>query len=134
MPQFLSACYPSTLCASRSSGGWSPREQMITGTTQERNLYHGIVDGKTVLVCRQVDDFAIACASPNITDRVITESGHWCLDQDGNAFLQQWCRRAPDPRLYSAFLRNLKIHQIYFNVAAMTPLACGHPTHVPSTS
>ena len=29
-------------------------------TTHERNLYRGRVDGKDVLICRQVDDFAIA--------------------------------------------------------------------------
>ena len=57
-------------------------ERMITGilesdelgfksTTHERNLYHGKIDGETVLVCRQVDDFAIACKSPAVADKLI---------------------------------------------------------------
>jgi hypothetical protein len=32
-------------------------------TTHERNLYRGTIDGELVLVCRQVDDYAIAAAS-----------------------------------------------------------------------
>jgi len=40
-------------------------------TTHERNLYRGIVDGQDVLVCRQVDDFAIASEDPKAAERLI---------------------------------------------------------------
>jgi hypothetical protein len=40
-------------------------------TTHERNLYHGTIDGTLVLVCRQIDDYAIASVSPDIADRLI---------------------------------------------------------------
>ena len=32
-------------------------------TAHERNLYQGLIDGKEVLACRQVDDFSIGCKS-----------------------------------------------------------------------
>jgi hypothetical protein len=32
----------------------------FTATTHERNLYHGVMNGETIYVARQVDDFAIA--------------------------------------------------------------------------
>jgi hypothetical protein len=40
-------------------------------TTHERNLYCGTLDGKLVLVCRQVDDFAIGCACVKTAERLI---------------------------------------------------------------
>jgi len=53
-------------------------EQMIVGIledelgfhsmTHERNLYRGEIDGKLVLVCCQVDDFAIASRDPRTAD------------------------------------------------------------------
>jgi hypothetical protein len=51
-------------------------------TTHERNLYRGTVDGHDVIICRQVDDFAIASLDPAtaekmiklINERVTTES------------------------------------------------------------
>ena len=51
-------------------------------TTHERNLYRGKIDGEDVLLCRQVDDFAVGCADPGtaekfiklINDRVTTDS------------------------------------------------------------
>lgn len=39
--------------------------------THERNLYRGEIDGAMVLVCRQVDDFAIATASPKTAETLI---------------------------------------------------------------
>jgi hypothetical protein len=43
----------------------------FTSTTHERNLYHGMIDGDLVLVCRQVDDFAIASKSPTTANKLI---------------------------------------------------------------
>ena len=40
-------------------------------TTQERNLYRGTINGELVLICRQVDDFAIASASTATADKLI---------------------------------------------------------------
>jgi hypothetical protein len=53
---------------------------MITGILKElgfkstilkRNLYHGKLDGQAVLICRMVDDYAIACHNPAIAERII---------------------------------------------------------------
>jgi hypothetical protein len=41
-------------------------------TTHERNLYRGSVDGSTVLICRQVDDFAIASASHATAEKLVS--------------------------------------------------------------
>jgi hypothetical protein len=35
----------------------------FTSSTHERNLYRGDIDGELVLVCHQVDDFAVASTS-----------------------------------------------------------------------
>ena len=43
----------------------------FVSTTHERNLYRGTIDGALVLVCRQVDDFAIATASPDTAEKLI---------------------------------------------------------------
>ena len=43
----------------------------FTSTTQERNLYRGTIDGELVLVCRQVDDFAIASESRAAAEKFI---------------------------------------------------------------
>lgn len=43
----------------------------FTTTTHERNLYRGEIDGKLVLVARQVDDFAIGCVCTKTLDRLI---------------------------------------------------------------
>jgi hypothetical protein len=40
-------------------------------TTHERNLYRGTVDGQDVIICRQVDDFAIASRDPKIAEKLI---------------------------------------------------------------
>jgi hypothetical protein len=40
-------------------------------TTHERNLYHGFIDSTLVLICRQIDDYAIASVSQDIADRLI---------------------------------------------------------------
>jgi hypothetical protein len=56
-------------------------ESMITGilddigfksTTHERNLYRGTLDGEMVLVCRQVDDFAVASVTPRVASKLVT--------------------------------------------------------------
>ena len=56
----------------------------MKSTTQERNLYHGTIDGNTVLVCRQVDDFAIACTSTDVASKVIaTINKHATTENQG---------------------------------------------------
>jgi len=40
-------------------------------TTHERNLYQGEINGKLLLVCHQVDDFAIATRDPRMADILI---------------------------------------------------------------
>jgi len=40
-------------------------------TTHKRNLYREEIGGQMVLVCRQVDDFAIACKSRTTADKLI---------------------------------------------------------------
>ena len=40
-------------------------------TTHERNLYSGTIFGDKVLVCQQVDDFAIGCHDPATADKFI---------------------------------------------------------------
>jgi hypothetical protein len=51
----------------------STKMNFSSTTTHERNLYHGTIDGTTlVLVCRQIDDYAIASStSPEIFSRLI---------------------------------------------------------------
>ena len=55
-------------------------ERMISGiltevgfksTTQERNIYHGTIDGELVLVCRQVDDFMISSKNAETCEKLI---------------------------------------------------------------
>ena len=41
--------------------------------THERNLYSGTVNGSHALVCRQLDDFAVACADPAIAEQLIAK-------------------------------------------------------------
>jgi hypothetical protein len=47
-------------------------ELQFTSTTHERNLYRGEIDGQLVLVCRQVDDFAIASTSTQAAEKLIS--------------------------------------------------------------
>ena len=42
-------------------------------TVHERNIYSGTLNGKDVLVCRQVDDFAVGAESPEIAELFIQE-------------------------------------------------------------
>jgi len=42
-------------------------------TTHKRNLYQGDIDGKLLLVCHQVDDFAIATKIPKMADILIAK-------------------------------------------------------------
>ncbi len=42
-------------------------------TVHERNIYSGTIDGKDVLVCRQVDDFAVGAESPDTAELFITK-------------------------------------------------------------
>jgi Reverse transcriptase (RNA-dependent DNA polymerase)/GAG-pre-integrase domain len=45
----------------------------FVATTQERSLYRATIQGKVVLLCRQVDDMAIACVDPSICQWVISQ-------------------------------------------------------------
>ncbi len=42
-------------------------------TTHERNIYRGEVNGETIFICRQVDDFAIASDTTVAADYIISE-------------------------------------------------------------
>ena len=42
-------------------------------TTHERNIYLGTIDGKEVLLCRQVDDFASGAANRDTAEAFITQ-------------------------------------------------------------
>ena len=46
-------------------------ELKLKSTTHERSLYYGQIDGFYVLVCRQVDDFAVAAQNEAICKKVI---------------------------------------------------------------
>jgi hypothetical protein len=53
-------------------------------TTHERNLYRGMIDGELVLVCRQVDDFAIASKSTAAAEKLIQViNSHATTDSKG---------------------------------------------------
>ena len=47
----------------------------LVSTMHERNIYHGVIDGQRVLVCRQVDDLVVACADPALAKRLISTIG-----------------------------------------------------------
>jgi hypothetical protein len=47
------------------------KEFGFNNTTHERNLYRGEIDGAMVLVCRQVDDFAIASVDPSHASKLV---------------------------------------------------------------
>jgi hypothetical protein len=53
-------------------------------TTHEQNLYQGTIDDKTVLVCHQVDDIAIASRSRATADKLsATINKHVTTDSQG---------------------------------------------------
>ena len=57
-------------------------------TTHERNLYRGEIDGELVLVCRQVDDFAIASVSPTAAEKLIAViNAHATTESKGTGVL-----------------------------------------------
>ena len=43
----------------------------LKSTTQERNLYHGKIDGHFVLICHMVDNYTITCHDHNVDDKII---------------------------------------------------------------
>jgi hypothetical protein len=47
----------------------------IVYTTHERSIYRGTIDGKIVLLCRQVDDIAVACSDPTVAQGLIDSIG-----------------------------------------------------------
>jgi hypothetical protein len=46
-------------------------ELQLRSTTHKRNLYHGTFRNKSVLICRQVDDFVIATDSRPVAEAII---------------------------------------------------------------
>jgi hypothetical protein len=40
----------------------------IVYTPRERSIYRGKIDGKVVLLCRQVGNLAVACSDPSVID------------------------------------------------------------------
>jgi hypothetical protein len=48
------------------------REFGFKNTTHERNLYRGSIDGAMILICRQVDDFAIASVDPAVASKLVS--------------------------------------------------------------
>jgi hypothetical protein len=61
----------------------------LVSTTHERNIYHGVIDGQRVLVCRQVDDLAVACADPALARRIISTIGTM-VDLTGHDLLTKY--------------------------------------------
>jgi len=51
-------------------------------TTHEHNLYCSEIDGKLVLVCHQVDDFAIASEDPKTADLLISKINAHVMTQN----------------------------------------------------
>ena len=47
------------------------KELGFVSTSHERNLYRGEIDGNMVLVCRQVDDFAIGCKVTASSEKLV---------------------------------------------------------------
>ena len=57
-------------------------------TTHEHNLYQGEINGELVLVCHQVDDFAIASVSPTAAKKLITViNAHATTESKGTGVL-----------------------------------------------
>ena len=57
----------------------------FTSTTHERNLYVGKIDGELVLVCRQVDDFAIGSCNPETAKKLVSHiNEHATTSYQGN--------------------------------------------------
>jgi transposase InsO family protein len=56
----------------------------LQNTTHERNLYHGVINGDRILICRQVDDLAIGCENVATYDYVLNYlMGHVALTKEG---------------------------------------------------
>jgi hypothetical protein len=47
----------------------------IVYTTHERSIYRGKIDRNVVLLYRQVDDLAVACSDPSVTQGLIDSIG-----------------------------------------------------------
>jgi hypothetical protein len=92
----------------------------FTSTTHERSLYRGdTIDGALVLVCRQVDDFAVTSTSTAAMAKLTAMiNAHATTSSQGigTSHLRpghqdslQWCQPPPNPRPHQAVLRD--IHQ-----------------------
>ena len=66
-------------------------------TTHERNLYRGTVDGKDVLICRQVDDYAVATKDHATAEKLVSViNAHVTTESKGTGDktpvgLKLWC-------------------------------------------
>jgi hypothetical protein len=47
----------------------------IVYTTHERSIDRGKIDGKAVVLCRRVDDLAVACSDPTVAQGLIDSIG-----------------------------------------------------------
>jgi hypothetical protein len=61
----------------------------LSSTTHERNIYQGTINSERVLVCRQVDNLAVACAYPTTAKKVIALIGGK-VDLTGNSILTKF--------------------------------------------
>jgi hypothetical protein len=56
----------------------------LQSTTSEWNLYHGVINGNHVLMCRQVDDLAIGCENIATYDYILDYlTSHVTLAKEG---------------------------------------------------
>ena len=58
-------------------------------TTHERNIYQATIDGQRVLICRQVDDLAVASADASLAKSIIASVGK-SVDLTGDSILESF--------------------------------------------
>jgi hypothetical protein len=62
-------------CGKSTSTRFSTTSISCTRHTSERDVYLGKIDGKLVLLCRQVDDLAVACSDLSVAQGLIDSIG-----------------------------------------------------------
>ena len=91
----------------------------FSNTAHERNLYHGTIDGHSILVCQQIDDFASESATKEGAELfMVTIQKHFKSELYGmgmklpaSYFAFQSCKHPSDQALYQAGLHHL--HWLY---------------------
>ncbi len=75
-------------------------------TTHECNLNWGEIDDQLVLICQQVDNFAIAAKDPKIADTLISKINP-CITTQNKRFgkILQWYQFRSDPWLYQGIVQ-----------------------------